>query len=113
QENLFLFEKTSLDAVSELERIAYLKELINKFPKDHPLKRYRGDVYFETNNLKSLFSIMKREGWTPAFVSSKIDEYLLDIVNREDYIYKRASGDFKAGDRKIDKINDEIERMEK
>lgn len=113
QENLFLFEKTSLDAVSELERIAYLKELINKFPKDHPLKRYRGDVYFETNNLKSLFSIMKREGWTPAFVSSKIDEYLLDILNREEFIYKRAWGDFKAGDRKIEKINDEKERMEK
>jgi len=44
QENLFLFDKTALDAVSELERIALLKDLIDKFPKDHPLKRYRGRV---------------------------------------------------------------------
>src|SRR5882672_2052655 len=113
QENLFLFEKTALDAVSELERIALLKELIDKFPKDHALKRYRGDVYFETNNLKSLFSTMKREGWTPAFVSGKIDDYLQDIETRDEFIYKRASGKFKAGDKKLDKINDEKERMEK
>ncbi|MBS1597301.1 MAG: ATP-dependent helicase [Bacteroidetes bacterium] len=113
QENLFLFDKTSMDAVSELERIEFLKELINKFPKNHPLKRYRGDVYFETNNLKSLFSTMKREGWTPAFINQKIDEYLADIETRDEFIYKRAAGKFKAGDKKIDKINDEKERMGK
>src|SRR5215211_113726 len=64
QENLSLFEKTSLDPVSELERIELMKELIDSFPKDHPLKRYRGDVYFEIGSLKTLFSLMKREGWT-------------------------------------------------
>src|ERR1700740_2984662 len=44
QENLSLFEKTVLDPVSELERIQFFKELIDSFPKTHPLKRYRGDV---------------------------------------------------------------------
>jgi DNA helicase-2/ATP-dependent DNA helicase PcrA len=38
QENLSLFEKNSLDPISELERTELLKELIDKFPKDHPLK---------------------------------------------------------------------------
>jgi DNA helicase-2/ATP-dependent DNA helicase PcrA len=65
QDNLSLFEKTSLDPVSDLEKIQLFKELIDSFPKNHPLKRYRGDVYFEINNLQSLFSSMKREGWTP------------------------------------------------
>ena len=69
QENLSLFEKTSLDPVSELERIQYFKILIDNFPKSHLLKRYRGDVYFEMGNLQSLFSTMKREGWTPAFIN--------------------------------------------
>src|SRR5258705_10590554 len=55
QGNLNLFEKTSLDAVSELESIELFKQLIDAFPKNHPLKRYRGDVYFEVNNLKNLF----------------------------------------------------------
>src|SRR6478752_8252780 len=63
QENLSLFEKTSLDPISDLERIELFKELIDSFPKNHLLKRYRGDVYFEINNLQNLFSSMKREGW--------------------------------------------------
>src|SRR4051812_21322089 len=75
QENLSLFEKTSLDPVSELEKIQLFKELIDLFPKNHPLKRYRGDVYFEVNNLQSLFSAMKREGWAPDFILQRINEY--------------------------------------
>ena len=44
QENLSLFEKTALDPISDLEKIELFKELIDSFPKNHPLKRYRGDV---------------------------------------------------------------------
>src|ERR1041384_3152847 len=79
QDNLSLFEKNSMDAVSELEKISLFKELIDRFPKNHPLKRYRGDVYYEINNLQSLFSTMKKEGWTPGFINQKIDEYLADL----------------------------------
>src|SRR5215211_3438431 len=79
QDNLHLFEKTSLDPISDLERIELMKELIDGFGKDHPLKRYRGDVYFEISSLQSLFSLMKREGWTEDYVCSKIDEYLNDL----------------------------------
>ena len=113
QENLPLFEKTSLDPVSDLERIELLKELIDGFGKDHPLKRYRGDVYFEINNLHALFSLMKREGWTGDFICSKIEEYLADLPARDDYICKRATKGFKKGDVRIDKIEEERERMEK
>src|SRR5690242_271666 len=52
QENLSLFEKTAMDPVSELEKVELYKELIDSFPKNHVLKRYRGDVYFEINNLQ-------------------------------------------------------------
>lgn len=113
QENLSLFEKTALDPISDLERIELFTELIDAFPKNHPLKRYRGDVYFEINNLHALFSVMKKEGWTPAFINKKIDEYLDDLPNRADYVYKRAYRQFKAGDLKKDKIEEEQERMEK
>ncbi len=113
QENLSLFEKTVLDPVSNLERIDLYKQLIDSFPKNHPLKRYRGDVYFEINNLQQLFSTMKREGWTPEFINGKIDEYLEDLPNRESFIYKRAYKQFKAGDLKENKLAEEKERMEK
>jgi len=113
QENLSLFEKTSLDPVSELERIQYFKILIDNFPKSHLLKRYRGDVYFEMGNLQSLFSTMKREGWTPAFINEKIDEYIASLPQREEYIAKRATKEFKKGDLRTDKIEEETEKMMK
>src|SRR5438045_3384660 len=42
QDNLSLFEKTALDPISDLEKIGLLKKLIDAFPKNHILKRYRG-----------------------------------------------------------------------
>ncbi len=113
QANLSLFEKNSLDAISELERIELFKKLIDNFKKDNPLKRYRGDVYFEINNLKNLFSTMKKEGWTAEFISTKIDEYIDDLKNRDAYICKRATKDFKKGDVRTDKIEIEKEKNEK
>ena len=113
QENLSLFEKTSLDAISELEKIQLFKELIDTLPKNHPLKRYRGDVYFEIKNLQSLFSSMKREGWTPGFIAGKIDDYVADLPTRDEFIYKRKYKEFSAGDLKKDKLDDEKEKMEK
>ncbi|HMF72135.1 MAG TPA: ATP-dependent DNA helicase, partial [Flavitalea sp.] len=113
QDNLSLFEKTSMDPVSDLEKISLFKELIDSFPKNHPLKRYRGDVYYEINNLKSLFSTMKKEAWTPEFIDRKITDYLADLPNREEFIYKKATKQYKAGDVKKDKLDEVIERMEK
>src|SRR5882724_1525044 len=113
QENLPLFEKTSLDPISDLERIQFFKILIDGFPKNHPLKRYRGDVYFEMGNLQNLFSTMKREGWTPGFVNEKIDRYLEGLPLRDEYIAKRATKEFKKGDLRTDKIAEEEERMNK
>ena len=113
QENLSLFEKTSLDPISELERIQFFKILIDQFPKNHPLKRYRGDVYYEMGNLQSLFSTMKREGWSPAFINGKIDEYLASLPLRDEYIAKRATKEFKKGDLRTDKIGEETEKMTK
>jgi DNA helicase-2/ATP-dependent DNA helicase PcrA len=113
QDNLSLFEKNSLDAISELENIQLFKILIDNFPKNNPLKRYRGDVYYEINNLRSLFSSMKREGWKPEFINQKIDEYLKDLPLRDEFIYKRKYKQFNAGDVKQEKIDEEKERLEK
>jgi DNA helicase-2/ATP-dependent DNA helicase PcrA len=113
QDNLGLFEKTALDPISDLERIELMKEMIDGFGKDHPLKRYRGDVYFEINSLTSLFSQMKREGWTGDFICNKVDEYIAQLPLRDEYICKRATKDFKKGDVRWDKIEEQKEKMEK
>ncbi len=113
QDNLGLFEKTALDPVSDLQRIDLFKQLIDSFPKNHLLKRYRGDVYYEINNLHNLFSAMKREGWTPQFINERVSAYIHSLPERDEYIAKRATGNFKKGDVRTDKIAEETERMEK
>ncbi len=113
QENLGLFEKTTLDPISDLERIELLKELIDGFPKNHALKRYRNDAYYESSNLQALFSLMKQEGWTGDHICNKIDEYLDDLPNRDEYMCKRASKGFKKGDVRLDKIEEQREKMER
>ncbi len=113
QENLSLFDKTSLDPITGLQRVELYKQLIDGFGKNHPLKRYRGDVYYEIHNLQSLFSAMKREGWSPAFISSCIDAYINDLPSRDEYICKRATKAFKKGDVRTDKIAEEAEKMNK
>ena len=113
QDNLALFQKNNLDAISELETVELLKKLIDNFTKENPLKRYRGDVYFEIKNLRSLFATLKKEGWTIPYLNQKIDEYITDLPNRDEYLYKKAYKQFKKGDIKKDKINEEIEKKEK
>ncbi len=113
QDNLALFEKTALDPISDLERIELLKEIIDGFGKDHPLKRYRGDVYFEISALQSLFSLMKREGWKTDYVCQKVDDYINDLQHRDEYVCKRATKEFKKGDVRWDKIEEEKEKMKK
>ena len=113
QDNLSAFEKSSLEAISDLESIALLRELIDGFKKGNPLKRYRSDVYYEAMPLKNLFSSMKREGWTKQFILDAIKAYIDDLPNRSEYIYKRKQNQFKAGDLKTEKIKEEKEKMEK
>ncbi|MBC7587016.1 MAG: ATP-dependent helicase, partial [Chitinophagaceae bacterium] len=113
QENLDLFEKNALDPISELETTQLFKQLIDSFPQSNPLKRNRGDVYFEVKNLQQLFSNMKREGWTPMFMNERIDAYINDLPTRDEYIAKRAVKHFKKGDVRTDKIAEQSEKMEK
>lgn len=113
QDNLPYFEKQHLDPISELERIQLFKDLIDSFPKDHLFKRYRGDVYYEAQNMIRLFSTMKREGWDKEFIEEKIDAYLADLPNRDEYIAKRASKNFKKGELRTDRIEIEKEKMDR
>jgi DNA helicase II / ATP-dependent DNA helicase PcrA len=111
QDNLVYFEKSSLDPISDLERIQLLKELVDGFPKQHPLKRYRGDVYFEIKGLQELFSTMKRENWTPDFLFERIDAYVASLPERDEYIAKRSGKYHKKGELLTEKLTLEQEKM--
>lgn len=113
QDNLSHFDKNSMDPISELESIALIREIIDQFKKGNPLKRYRGDVYYESQNLLYFFSIMKREGWTPDYIKEGIDSYLASLPLREEFIYKRKQQHHNIGDIKEDKVNAEKVKMAK
>ncbi len=107
QENLDYFGKLSLEPISDLERIELFRKLIHQFKEGNPLKRYRGDVYYEIDRLEKLFSIMKKEDWSPSYIKTKADEYIQLIENAEvgsnyykEFRYSKAYKDNKAGDYK-------------
>jgi DNA helicase-2/ATP-dependent DNA helicase PcrA len=81
RENPSLFEPGNRLLLSDLERIQLLTRLIDAFPKGHPLKRYRGDVYFEVNNLHSLFNTMRQEGWTSDHINEQIEAWLQQLLH--------------------------------
>jgi DNA helicase-2/ATP-dependent DNA helicase PcrA len=113
QDNLSMFDKNSLNPVSDLQRVQLMKELIDAFPKNHLLKRYRGDVYCEIYSLTKLFSSMKNEGWAPLYINQRIDEYIKDLPTRDEYFYKRAYGPYKKGDVKVNALENEKLKMER
>jgi DNA helicase-2/ATP-dependent DNA helicase PcrA len=43
----------------------------------------------------------------------KVDEYINDLQHRDDYICKRATKEYKKGDVRWDKIEEQKEKMEK
>ncbi len=115
QENLDYFGLRALEPISDLEKIEVLHEIIDEFDGDSPLKRYKGEVYYDAPGLDSLFQLMKKEGWTPGLILEKTDAYLADIPLRDEYRYKvnRPKDGIQKGDPKQKDIDAETARMEK
>src|SRR5436190_2198686 len=76
QENIRYFNKKELEALNDLERVQFLKQLIDGFVKGNPLKRYKGEIYYDLPNLAALFSAIKKEGWKEEWLIQQIDEYV-------------------------------------
>jgi len=115
QENLEYFGKLNLEPLSELDGAMLFRELVDEFPNEHLLKRFTGDVYFDAPRLKRLFSTMKSEGWSEELIAAAVKEYLDDLPNREEFIYKRANvkAGIKIGDPKQKDIDKVAEAMQK
>jgi DNA helicase-2/ATP-dependent DNA helicase PcrA len=116
QENLEYFGKLNLESLSDLESAMLFRELVDEFDNDHLLKRFTGDVHYDTKRLKDLFSTMKRENWDAVMIETAVQEYLDDIPNREEFVYKRANSKtgIKVGDPKqkdIDAAHDLMKKL--
>ncbi len=90
QENIQFFGGfRNLQLVSDLELVDVYREVIDGFAEDHPLKRLKGNIYYESGRLKYLFNTMKQEGWTPDLIEKNVLA-LADYYNEVD-----ENGDFK------------------
>jgi DNA helicase-2/ATP-dependent DNA helicase PcrA len=112
RENIALFNKKELEPVSDLERVQIIKELIDGFENDNPLKRFKGDVYYDLGNLASLFSAIKKEAWDIDWLLKKIDAYINDILPQTDGFYNKKEK-AKGNHVLTQKGKDETERMKK
>lgn len=112
QENLDFFGVRALTAISDLERIQLVHQIIDNFPKGHLLKRYAGDIYYETKKLLNLYDNMKREGWTPELIRQCADSYINDLPNRDGFIYKKNSKDGKKGELRKKLADEEKRKMD-
>lgn len=113
QFNSSYFGYKNLQAAGELEVQEILREMLDELPSGHILKRYKGDVYLEADDLKNLFGIIKKENFDPAELKGKADRYFADKEENGDFIYKTSGKNFKKGDRKEKDYREEKLRVEK
>jgi DNA helicase-2/ATP-dependent DNA helicase PcrA len=113
QENPGAFNKFELNPIDDLEKARIMKEIISTLPNDHELKKFKGNLYYYSGALSRLFSDIKRENWTVAYLEEKIKEYVESLPYREQFVYKRNSGKFKKGDLKELEIKKEKEKMDR
>ena len=112
QENLELFGHHDLEQVSELERLAILREVIDDLKDPHPLKK-GNDRYFYEGWLKELFRNMKTENWSAEHVLKHVAEYLEELPARDGFSYKNNSRFGKKGEIRQDKVDIATEKMQR
>lgn len=87
----------NLRTISEIEKIEITKSLIDNLPLENPLRRLKGDEYFEVSRLIWLSQVMREEGWNAQTVAAKIDAFTESLPGLPDYQYKRKYTDKKTG----------------
>lgn len=112
QENLDYFSYKELEPISDIQKIELLEELIDTFDKNHPLKRWRGNIYYDEKRFTKLFSLMKTEDLSAEYIEKSLGEYLESLERNPDYIYKRKAkqpnGSYlQKGDVNVEKIKKE------
>jgi len=113
QDNPDTFGFGEMESISDIEEIELLEKLIDSFDKKHPLKRWRGKIYFDVTRLKNLFSIMKRENITAEKISEAVEYYLeheypkqKGVIAGKKFTTKEGLT-FEKGDLRTDKVIEE------
>ncbi len=115
QQNLHLFEKTNLDAVSEMELIDIFRKMIDQLPNDSLLKRFKGEVYYDIKNFKQLFQTIKKENFDTHQLETALEGFKIKInddTTNGKYFYVTNSKHGKKGEPKA-ALKEEMKRVDK
>ncbi len=113
QFNSGYFGYKNLKAADDLETYKIIREMIDEIPANSKLKRVKGEVYYDADNFKFLFDVIKKEHLNIESMKLHADAYLINKELEEAFVYKRASGKFKKGDRKEKEYKDEVLKIER
>ena len=89
-----------IKVASDLQKIEVLNKMIDQIPASDPLKRLRGDIYYDRTLFTELFSQMKREAITAESIERRANYFLEVLPAFSDMYYSRKSGNNQKGDPK-------------
>lgn len=110
QEHPELFGNKIQQPLSDLESIKMFEDLIDSFDDTNPLKRYKGDTYFEMKRLRTLFETMKKESWSLEQITEECSKYARESKNSIEFVHKRGP---QKGQFNEKKFNDFVDRLKK
>lgn len=113
--NEYYFSKRDYEPISKIEKIRVVRSIIQSLEDDSPLKRFSGDVFYDTNKIITHFDYMKSEKKTEESIIDQCKAYSESLPSLPEFQYKRVNSkrNILAGDPKIKDIQIEREKLEK
>lgn len=111
QENITYFGQSNLETLSDVERIEVIRGMLDKLPVAHPLREGYKSPYANEQALRNLFAVMKSERWKPGEIQRAARQWLNNLSQYEEFVYKVNSKHGKKGDLKQNKVAEATKKM--
>ncbi len=98
QHNNNYFGYIGLKPASDLDVIEIMQAMIDDIPNGHVLKRLKGEVYYDVDNFRSLFRLIKEENLKIGDIKTNADAYFAEQEEIGEFKYKRKGKGFEKGD---------------
>jgi DNA helicase-2/ATP-dependent DNA helicase PcrA len=114
QQNKEAFDHIDWQAASDIEKHEIMRTLLDELKPNHPLRKFKGNVYQDVNPLLKLFSLMKRERISVDEIIFKCNAKKEEALSDPEFRYKRKSGENNVGDLKqkdLDQLYNRLDQL--
>lgn len=109
-----------LQSISDIEEVELYRNIIDGFGDNHPLKRLKGEIYYDWKKLKTLFATMKQERWTAETIKNAYEAHknivtdpsVSTFVYSKKYFDKKTNTQYEKGDLKPNAVREELAKYE-